>query len=137
VEASPPAARGHERVLLVEDSHLVRQAQERILVDAGYDVYTAPNGVAALCLVAALSEAPAVLITDLMMPEMGGRAILARLRDDNPGLKALLVSGFEPGTEADAVMLPEGTHYLQKPFTGDALLRAVRELLDSDRPISE
>jgi CheY-like chemotaxis protein len=123
--------RGHERVLLVEDNHVVRQAEERILVEAGYDVYPAPNGVAALCLVAALEAPPALLITDLRMPEMGGRALLARLREDLPKLRALLVSGFESGAETDAMMLPAGTAFLQKPFTTDALLHAVRALLDS------
>jgi two-component system, cell cycle sensor histidine kinase and response regulator CckA len=125
--------RGHERVLLVEDNHIVRQAEERILREAGYDVYIAENGVAALCLAAALEEPFDLLITDLMMPEMGGRATLARLREDWPALPALLVSGYEPGDAGDAVTLPAGTAFLQKPFTSDALLRAVRTLLDRAR----
>jgi DNA-binding response OmpR family regulator len=128
---TPGLPRGNERVLLVEDNQVVRQAEERILTEAGYDVFSASNGVAGLCLVAALDQPIDLLITDLMMPEMGGRAMLARLREDSPGLRALLVSGYEAGAETDAVILPEGTQFLQKPFTADALLTAVRTLLDS------
>jgi two-component system, cell cycle sensor histidine kinase and response regulator CckA len=128
--APAPAPGGTERVLLVEDNPVVRQAEERILRDAGYDVYAAENGVAALCVVAALHEPVDVLITDLKMPEMGGRAMVARLREDWPELPALLVSGYEPGNVFDLVTLPERTRFLEKPFTADALLGAVRALLD-------
>jgi two-component system, cell cycle sensor histidine kinase and response regulator CckA len=132
----PPVPRGHERVLLVEDNPIVRQAEERILTEAGYQVYAAPNGVAALCLVAALDEPIDLLVTDLMMPEMGGRAMLARLREDWPELRALLVSGYESGESADTVTLPAGTAFLQKPFTSAALLHAARTLLDSGRSVA-
>jgi two-component system, cell cycle sensor histidine kinase and response regulator CckA len=129
--------RGHERVMLIEDNQVVRQAEERILVEAGYEVYPAPNGVAALCLLAALDEPINLVITDLMMPEMGGRAVVARLREDWPNLRALLVSGYEPGEEADAVTLPPATAFLQKPFTADALLQAVRGLLDTGQVVTK
>jgi PAS domain S-box-containing protein len=128
--------RGHERVMLVEDNQVVRQAEERILVDAGYEVYPAPNGVAALCLVAALDTPIDLIITDLMMPEMGGRAVVGRLREDWPNLRALLVSGYEAGDEAEVATLPPATGFLQKPFTADALLQAVRALLDTGRVVS-
>jgi two-component system, cell cycle sensor histidine kinase and response regulator CckA len=128
--------RGHERVMLVEDNQVVRQAEERILVEAGYEVYPAPNGVAALCLVAALDTPIDLVITDLMMPEMGGRAVVGRLREDWPNLRALLVSGYEAADEADSATLPPATGFLQKPFTADALLQAVRALLDTGRVVS-
>jgi signal transduction histidine kinase/ActR/RegA family two-component response regulator len=132
--SSPPRAgleRGHETVLLVEDNAFVRQAEERILTEAGYRVFVATTGVEALGRVASLDGAIDILITDLLMPEIGGRALLARLREDWPALRALLVSGYERGEATDTVSLPPETGFLHKPFTADAFLRAVRELLES------
>jgi PAS domain S-box-containing protein len=125
--------RGYETVLLVEDNAFVRQAEERILSEAGYRVFVGTTGVEALELVASLDGAIDLLITDLFMPEIGGRALLARLREDWPGLRALLVSGHDRGEATDAVSLPSETEFLHKPFTADAFLRAVRTLLDLDR----
>jgi two-component system cell cycle sensor histidine kinase/response regulator CckA len=121
--------RGSETVVLVEDNAIVRQAEERMLTEAGYRVFVASSGIEALGVVASLDGAIDLLITDLLMPEMGGRALVARLREDAPELRALLVSGYDPG-EGDIVSLPPGTGFLHKPFTAAAFLSAVRALLD-------
>jgi CheY-like chemotaxis protein len=78
-----------------------------------------------------------VLVTDLVMPELGGRMVAETLRVANPTLPVLFISGYDP----DPVMLDaseqEHTSFLAKPFTGAALLDAVRQLAPIQRPRSE
>ena len=129
--SAPRAPSGHETVLLVEDNAAVRQAELRMLTEAGYRVLVAANGVEALEVFATVDGVLDLVVTDLLMPEMGGRALLGRLREDRPGLKALFISGYER-TQANHTggSPPAGTAFLGKPFTADAFLRAVRAMLD-------
>jgi PAS domain S-box-containing protein len=124
----PPAARGTETVLLVEDDPLVRRVAVNALAAAGYAVLQAGAGNEALRVAAAAGRVD-LLVTDLVMPHLGGEDLAGRLRRERPALPVLFVSGYTeqglaPGT------LSEGASYLQKPFTPAALTRAVRDLLD-------
>ena len=125
-----PGATTAERILVVEDDDTVREVTRRILERAGYETIEAANGADALRLVEASGEGIALVISDLIMPEMRGTELALRLRERFPALKVLLVSGY---TE-DAVMRQRTfemeTAFLEKPFTPDALVRMVRRTLD-------
>jgi two-component system, cell cycle sensor histidine kinase and response regulator CckA len=123
--------RGSETVLVVEDETLVRAVAVRSLRASGYRVLEAENGEAALELVAGLprSERIDLLLTDLMMPIMGGRELADRMRALRPEIAVLYVSGY-----SDDVLggWPEGTgtSFLEKPFTPADLARRVRQIID-------
>jgi two-component system, cell cycle sensor histidine kinase and response regulator CckA len=115
-------------VLVVEDEDPLRRLVERILVREGYHVTVARHGADALHIAASLDQPLELVITDLVMPELGGREVAEALRATNPSLPVLFISGYDP----DPVVLDEGeqgrTAFLAKPFTGSALLAQVRQL---------
>jgi PAS domain S-box-containing protein len=130
--AAAPTSRGSETVLLVEDDPLVRRVTARTLRSAGYAVVEATDGSDALR-VAAEGPAPDLLVTDLVMPHMGGEALAARFRADHPDARVLLISGYtDHGIDPRA--LGDDVAFLQKPFPPAALARKVRELLDRALP---
>jgi PAS domain S-box-containing protein len=114
---------GHETILFVEDNPAVRHAVARMLAEAGYHVLAASSGAEALELARGSVD---LVVSDLVMPGMGGRMLVNRLRAGHPNLRALFISGVE----RDASVVPSGTAFLPKPFGADALLRAVRAVLD-------
>jgi signal transduction histidine kinase/CheY-like chemotaxis protein len=121
--ASPPL-RERPRLLVVDDEERVRDAMREILVDAGYEVSVARSGDDALA-VAKSMERLDLLITDLSMPGMTGRELIARLRAARPGLEALLVSGFLGRASGETPLgAPEVAH-LDKPFSAAALVDKV------------
>jgi two-component system cell cycle sensor histidine kinase/response regulator CckA len=128
VSEESPAPGGHETVLVVEDDPSVREIAVRALRARGYQVLEAANGVEAL----ALAEQPGhridLLVTDMIMPQLGGLDLAEKLRANRPRLRALFTSGY---TEDSAVQLREieDARFLPKPFTGSALARRVREVL--------
>jgi CheY-like chemotaxis protein len=123
-DAATPA-RG--RLLLVEDEPAVRRLVTRMLERHGYDVRVAEDGEAALALATESGADFDLLITDVVMPGMGGPELARRVRAELPGLSVLFVSGYprdyRPG-EA-----PSEDAFLSKPFTQDQLLRAVADQL--------
>ncbi len=128
----PPAAvidvrGGRERVLVVEDDDHVRHFTRRVLTDGGYQVTEAPSGAAALVLVRA-GEVPDLVITDVLMPVMGGVELAERLREVAPQVPVLFISGYaeDPGLQRMAGEVP----FLPKPFTPPDLLGAVRRALE-------
>jgi PAS domain S-box-containing protein len=124
------AARGEAPLLLVEDEREVRRTVRKMLERAGYRVLEATDGRAALALLEG-PDAPrvAAVVSDVVMPEMSGRELVAALRQRAPGLPALLLSGYA----AEAVMgngvLVPGVEVLGKPFRAEELLTKVRALL--------
>jgi PAS domain S-box-containing protein len=125
---TPTPSRGSETVLLVEDDPLVRRVTARTLRAAGYPVVEATDGSDALRL-AAQGPPPDLLVTDLVMPHMGGEALAARFRAEHPETRVLLISGYtDHGIDPRA--LGDDVAFLQKPFPPAALTRKVRELLD-------
>jgi CheY-like chemotaxis protein len=127
-EAPGATPRGTESVLLVEDDPLVRRVTARSLRAAGYSVREATDGSEALRL-AGEGPAPDLLVTDLVMPHLGGEALAARFRAEHPGTSVLLISGYTDHG-VDPRTLGERVAFLQKPFQPAALARKVRELLD-------
>jgi signal transduction histidine kinase/CheY-like chemotaxis protein len=120
---------GTETILIVEDETAVRDVAERILLRGGYRVLSAANGLEALEIVGLNEDRIDLLLTDVVMPKMGGREVAARVRAIRPSMRVLFMSGY-----AEAVLGPRGTLdpgvlLVEKPFTSPVLLARVREAL--------
>ena len=114
-------------VLVVEDEEVVRGFVVHVLEDEGYRALVAHDGEEALALA---EDTPIdVLLTDLTMPKLGGRALAERLRGSNPELKVVYMSGYADSGIFDDGVLPPGTAFLSKPFTFAELAASVRGLL--------
>ena len=125
---------GTETLLLVEDEEPVRRATQRVLERYGYTVLTAADGGEALRVLATLEPSIALVVTDLVMPKMGGRALFEAARRAGMHVRFLFASGYAP-TELRETSRPHGPeHFIQKPWTVEALAFRVREILDS--PVS-
>jgi signal transduction histidine kinase/CheY-like chemotaxis protein len=126
-----PASGGRERILLVEDDAALLALSREILLELGYAVYPARGGAEALAMLERMGEGLDILVTDVVMPEIGGRELARRAVARFPGLTVLYVSGY-PGNAGPAVEeLGRGASFLAKPFTPLALARKVREILDA------
>jgi PAS domain S-box-containing protein len=128
----PPAARAvrGETILVVEDDEAVRSIARRMLARAGYRVLTAANGGEGLLACEAHPGEIHLLLTDVVMPQMGGRVFAERLARIRPGLKVLFMSGYTDDAIVRHGVLEPGTHFLGKPFTQADLLAKVRDVLD-------
>ena len=125
------APRGSERVLIAEDEPLLRQITERSLARLGYRVVSARNGEEALREFEETPDAFDLVVLDVVMPKVGGREALRRMRAVRPDLKALFVSGYAPeSTGMTEVLRQPGMALLQKPFTTLELAERVRQVLD-------
>ncbi|HTD85323.1 MAG TPA: PAS domain S-box protein, partial [Candidatus Binatia bacterium] len=123
------SSHGHERVLLVEDESMLRELAVTVLKNLGYEVLTAENGVQALEVVKGLDGMPLdLLITDVVMPEMGGRELAEKLQTLYPKTQTLFCSGY---TEDSVIAGAEAAgRFLQKPYTMATLGQKVRQILD-------
>jgi two-component system cell cycle sensor histidine kinase/response regulator CckA len=116
-------------VLLVEDEEVVRRLVRQVLEGSGYRVLEAPDGGAALEL--GRSESVDLLLTDLVMPQLGGRDVAEELRRTRPELKVIYMSGYADGGILENGVLQPGTELLEKPFAFADLTARVRRVLDS------
>ncbi len=132
--AKTPPPTGSETILLCEDDERVRDLTEQILQSAGYTVIVARSGDHALKLASAHEGPIHMLITDVIMPNMHGKALARELTSRWPELGVLLVSGYASNVIAHHGVLEEGIEFLQKPFTRRALLERVRSILDQGKP---
>jgi two-component system cell cycle sensor histidine kinase/response regulator CckA len=125
--------KGTETVLLVEDADALRKLARSFLIDHGFQVLAAPNGEVAIEVAKTHESHIDLLLTDVVMPGMNGRRLADQLLSIRPGLKVIFISGYTDSFIAGHGVLEPGTHLLHKPFTEDALIRKVREVLDADR----
>jgi CheY-like chemotaxis protein len=109
------------RILLVEDNEEVNLVIKRLLERLGYEVISTSNGRTALNL---YNKSYDLVITDLIMPEMGGVELIRRLREQNPGVRCVAITGY---TNQE---LPEGIPVLNKPFSTTLLLEYVTGVLN-------
>jgi len=123
--------KGNERILLVEDDGEVRELTRSILSEYGYDVYTAEHGREALRIFNQRPEHFDLLLTDVVMPEMGGRELAKRLITDEYEIKVIYFSGYTDSRIIRQGVLDEDVNFIQKPFSNVDLVRRVREALDS------
>ncbi|WP_164104663.1 hybrid sensor histidine kinase/response regulator [Candidatus Laterigemmans baculatus] len=130
-EASGKPAPGSESLLLVEDEDAVRRLLLRILEQQGYQVLVASNGREALALLAEHREPIELLVTDVVMPELGGPELAHVLCPRYPEMKVLFLSGHTDDAMVRHGLVQDEVAFLQKPFSPLALVRKVREVLDA------
>jgi len=128
--AATPAT-GSETVLLVEDDVGVRELAEEALRACGYQVLACALPEAALEQSRLQAGEIALLVSDVVMPQMDGPALAARLRQQRPQLRVLFVSGYPANAIAASGAFAAGADFLQKPYTPDSLATQVRRLLDA------
>jgi two-component system, cell cycle sensor histidine kinase and response regulator CckA len=125
--SAPPPHEPSDTILLVEDQEAVRRLVARVLTSEGYEVVQAADGEEALERAAEHRGTIGLLVSDVIMPIMGGYELLAKLRQNNSGMRALFLSGYSEGSGNAAPKLD--AHFLPKPFAVDALKRVVRRVL--------
>ncbi|HEX3644405.1 MAG TPA: PAS domain S-box protein, partial [Vicinamibacterales bacterium] len=134
VEASAVEARapgGSESVLVIEDEGPVREFVFRVLTRAGYAVHAVANPLKALDYVRVHGAPIDLLLSDVMLPNMSGRVLVTQIEQSHPESKELFMSGYIDHAIVQDGVIEAGTAFLQKPFTADALLRKVREVLEA------
>jgi PAS domain S-box-containing protein len=135
VESAPRG--GTETILLVEDEEVVRGLARRILEQAGYSVVETGKAAEALHFCEEHAAEVNLLLTDVVMPEMSGQELAAQLKSQCPDLKTLFMSGYTDEAIVHHGVLDSCVEFIQKPFTPAALVRKVREVLDSDLVMSD
>jgi PAS domain S-box-containing protein len=131
VETSIAKGKG-ETVLMVDDEEPLLDLASDFLVNRGYRVLTAKNGLEALAVHAKHHSHIQLVVLDLIMPEMGGRRCLPQLRTLNPHLKILVVTGHTSGGVISEALALGATDFLPKPYDMSQLLTKIREILDSN-----
>jgi two-component system, cell cycle sensor histidine kinase and response regulator CckA len=130
--------RGAGTLLLVEDDSAVRAFAARTLRNLGYDVLEAADGVEAMSILERATTPPDAVVSDVVMPRMGGRQLLTRVRERWPALPVLLTSGYDASASEgeDAARdeaLRQADGFIPKPYTVDTLARCVHEVTTRSR----
>ncbi|MFA6567597.1 MAG: response regulator [Victivallales bacterium] len=120
---------GAETILLVEDEEVLLQFAQKLLERMGYTVLVADNPLQAIKLSEEYKGEIHLLMTDVVMPKMSGRDLRDRISSGRPGINCLFVSGYTADVIAQNGVLDKGVHFLQKPFTAEALSAKLREAL--------
>ena len=131
---APPAPslgeRPTETILLVEDEDVVRDLAREVLEESGYSVLSTHHAGEALVVAERHPGPIQLLLTDVVMPHMGGRELAERIAPLRPGIRVLYVSGYTDDEVLRHGVMEAEMAFLQKPFTASALLERVRGLLD-------
>jgi PAS domain S-box-containing protein len=122
---------GRETILLVEDESAVRRMIQRVLEEDGYEVLQAGSGGEALRIAEGHQGTIHLVVSDVVMPGMGGGELVARLQRSRPRLRALFISGYTDDAVLRQGILRDEVAFLQKPFTLPALTARVRDVLDA------
>ncbi|MEP6849709.1 MAG: PAS domain S-box protein [Acidobacteriota bacterium] len=121
---------GTETILLVEDEEIVRRLAGEVLETGGYTIIEAPNGREALAFCREHPGRIDMLMTDVVMPEMGGPELAVKIRDLFPDMAVLFTSGYTDDAIVRHGVIEANTNFIQKPFTTIDLARKVRQILD-------
>jgi two-component system cell cycle sensor histidine kinase/response regulator CckA len=124
-------SKGTETILLAEDNDMVRELAVAILERQGYAVLPAASGAECLRMLPDLNESLDLLITDVIMPDMNGKALFQLVATQFPRVKVLYMSGYTDDVIVHHGVLDEGIAFIQKPFTVQSLAAKVREVLES------
>jgi PAS domain S-box-containing protein len=125
------AAHGTETILLVEDQDGIRDLVRDYLQNKGYTVLNAVDGIEALQIADEYKDPIDLLLTDVVMPNVGGQELARRLTQRRPQMKVLLMSGYPDHATWSSELIPDAGPVLQKPFPLDTLARNIRSLLDN------
>ena len=121
---------GAGTILLVEDEDPVRLFASRALRSKGYRVLEARTGLAALSLLEDAEEQVDLIVTDVVMPEMDGPALIEKVRAERPGMRIICISGYAEGAFREKLGTFRNIHFLPKPFTLSQLAERVKEVLE-------
>jgi PAS domain S-box-containing protein len=130
LSAPSNAFQGNESLLLAEDDVTVNHLHKVLLEEAGYTVITAADGTEALDKFREHEDKIALLILDVVMPKMSGKGVLELIKQVNPGIKALFVSGYPADVLSNAGMVQNDIEILMKPVSPNELLCKIRNMLD-------
>lgn len=119
-----------ELILVVDDEDAIRRVAQRTLERFGYRVVTARNGVEALALYEQCGDDIALVFTDMAMPEMDGPELIAELRAINPSVRIIGSSGLTSSEGLDREVGSPVMHFVSKPYTADAMLTVMRQVLE-------
>ena len=122
---------GHETILLIDDEPLIIDVGRDIMEALGYSVLTATSGREAIDLYRLHIDTVALVIIDMIMPEMSGGALFDRLKAIDPGIKTLLCSGYSMDRQANEIMARGCNGFIQKPFDIQQLSAKIREILEA------
>jgi two-component system cell cycle sensor histidine kinase/response regulator CckA len=125
----PAATGGTETILLAEDDPAVRKLTRRILASLGYEILEAESAEGALETAQRHTGRIDLILTDVVMPGMGGSDLVSRIRESRPDVRVLYMSGYTDDAIIRHRVLEPGTAFLQKPFTPTTLARKIREVV--------
>jgi len=125
---------GSETILLVDDNELVLQTGEDVLESLGYSVIKAVNGEEAIDIYKQRQSEIALLILDIVMPKLSGIETLRAIHKLNPSIKAMFATGYDRDSAIKESEFAKSVRVIGKPFRVGEISRAVRELLDEDKP---
>jgi CheY-like chemotaxis protein len=128
----PKIMGGTENILVVEDNRQVRDIACIILKDAGYQVFAAVDGIEATKKFRYLASKLDLVVMDVVMPKMGGREVLEKMRMINPNIKVIFTSGYSSSGIHTNFILEQGLEFVKKPYHSALLLRKVRQILDKN-----
>lgn len=129
-EGSPASSAGSERILLVEDEEMVRNLCRQVLESCGYSVVEAKDGVEALDIFETRNLNFDLLISDIVMPKMGGKELAEKINSIDPDLPVLFMSGYPDNDFVKRGVIEANVNFLQKPFTVETLTSKIRGVLD-------
>lgn len=121
---------GSETILVVEDSKPLLKITQKMLEKYGYRILTAQNGREALEVFSGHDGPIHLILTDLVMPKMGGQDLVEKIQSEKPEVKLVYMSGYTDRAISDNGMLHKDVNFIQKPFSSNDLVRKVREVLN-------
>ncbi|MGC8659481.1 MAG: PAS domain S-box protein, partial [Desulfomonilaceae bacterium] len=121
---------GSETILLVDDEESVRAVAQELLREAGYQVITVGNAREALAIFERKKDSIALVVLDLIMPEMGGKECLEELLKIDPDVNTLICSGYSVNETAKSVVQIGAKGFIRKPYNSNEILTQIREILD-------
>lgn len=125
-------AGGRETLLVAEDDAEVREYTRKVLEEFGYRVLLASDGEEAVEIFRENGDAVNLVLTDVVMPKMSGREVVERIRELNPGVRCLFITGYAADLNHEKDFITEGLNFISKPVFPGELLRKIRQELDSD-----
>jgi len=129
-EAPEDLAMGTETILLVDDEAVILNVGKEIIETLGYHVLVASGGLEAIDVYSRNRKRIALVILDMVMPDLDGGKTFDALKDIDPGVRVILSSGYSLNSEAEGIMQRGCKAFMQKPFNAHAISRTLRQVLD-------